>query len=1009
MPMNFRRILTAILLLLAPVSAFAQFYLPGDEPSGRWMQVQSANYRLIYPQALPDSLAREYVSALEKYNPYVGLSAGMTPGQYHWGTMPVILHAYTPLSNGAVAWAPRRIDLYTTPEAYSPLALPWIDQLVIHEQRHVAQMQFGYRSYLKPINYIVGEMWNGAAAGIFADKSLLEGDAVVAETALTESGRGRSAEFMNYYRVAFDSGDFRNWDRWRYGSFKYPVPNHYALGYMLVSGMRYFYDRPGFTAEYYDGMLRNPFPFGKLSRTSKRLTGEKFKDSFKAIMEGYQKLWEEEDQENGPYQEREQVTATPRIETNYGNPVYADGRLYILKSGKAQATELITIDPETGAEERIRPFNPTCSSIVYDKVRNRLYWSETVSDKRWSLGGESIIRYIDLSEPKRQHDLLPGGRYFTPVPSPDGKCLSAASYPVDGGSFLVVLSADDGSLLWQDPSPFQLTETVWLGGDIYALGVADGGIGLWKHPGDGPGEWTPVLEPSFQQVDDLDTKGSLILFESDRSGLRQLYTLDPQSGEQRQASNVKYGGTAFIEIGGYTYYTALSPMGKMLFRLKDSWSKPVNYNDLHPWVVADALSAQEAAMAEGVTASAHTEITAPKAYSRLSHMLKFHSWAPIYFDYDELSSFSGDISYSVASPGVTGLFQNDLGNLYGSIGYSTHPDAASDNGSWRHEGHLKVTYKGLYPVFEGGLNINESEASQYRFQIVSSGDGGYLSSSASAMDMPLVSGYLSTWLPLSWNKGGVLRGFVPRLTYGISNSRYNTAAVEMLLPDGWGSVSPVLTGVREGRNPLMQSLSISLRGYSMLQRGSSQTYPSWGLGAEVGGGLRPGMTSVFAPSVYGFLYGYLPGFAQTQGWKLTLLGQHIFRGEEMIPESRVNCAPRGFEAAIGRYFSQKSDTQAKVSADYAIPVYAGDLNLISGILYIRNFLLIPHVDASLMGKHFLGSAGMDITAEMPSLLGILPFDCSLGVELDYLYGPAIPEDLKPKHPISASLIFRVDI
>lgn len=1006
--MNLRRILIAI-MLLAPVSAFAQFYLPGDEPSGRWMQIRSQNYQLIYPQALPDSVAVSYISALEKYNPYVGISAGMTPGQYHWGNMPVVLHAYTPLSNGSVAWAPRRIDLYTTPEAYSPLAIPWIDQLVIHEQRHVSQMQFGYRSYFKPINYIVGEMWNGAAAGIFADKSLMEGDAVVAETALTHSGRGRSAEFMNYYRVAFDNGDFRGWDRWRYGSFKYPVPNHYALGYMLISGMRYFYDRPDFTAEYYNGMLKNPFPFGKLGRMSKRLTGQKFKDSFRSIMEGYQKIWEEEDLENGPYQEREQVTSTPRLETNYSNPVYADGRLFILKSGKAQATTLITIDPETGKEERIRPFNPTCSSIVYDKVRNRLYWSETISDKRWSLGGESIIRYIDLSEPKRQHDLLSSGRYFTPVPSPDGKCLSAASYPVEGGSFLVVLSADDGSVLWQDPSPFQLTETVWLGGEIYALGVAEGGIGLWKHPGDGPGEWTPVLEPSFQQVDDLDTKGSLILFESDRSGLRQLYTLDPQSGELLQASNVKYGGTAFIEIGGYTYFTALSPMGKMLFRLKDSWSKPVNYNDLRPWIVADAMSRQEAVMAEGITASAPTEITAPKAYSRLSHMLKFHSWAPIYFDYDELSSFSGDFSYSVASPGATALFQNDLGNLYGTIGYSAHPDVESAEGGWRHEGHLKLTYSGLFPVFEGGLNINESDASQYRFQIVHSGDGGgYLTSSGTSLGMPLVSGYLSAWLPLSWNKGGILSGFTPRIAYGISNSRYNTGAIEMLLPDGYGSVSPVFTGLREGHNPLLQSMTVSMRGYYMMQRGAGQKYPRWGIGAEAGYGFRPGIASVFAPSAYGYLYGYLPGFTGVQGWKLTALGQYLFRGKEMLPESRVSCTPRGYEAAVGRYFAQQSNLHMRATADYVIPVYVGDLNLIPGTLYIRNFLLTPHADAALYGSTFLGSAGIDITAEMPSLLGILPFDCSLGVEVDYLWGSALPENLKPKLPVTASLIFDVD-
>lgn len=1004
--MNLRRILLALLLLL-PVSASAQFYLAGDEPNVRWMQMETDNYRIVYPADLPRREALEYASALEKYTPYVGLSAGMTPGQYHWGKMPVILHSYTPLSNGSVAWAPRRIDLYTTPEAYSPLAMPWIDQLVIHEQRHVAQMQFGYRKYLKPINFIVGEMWNGAAAGIFADQALLEGDAVVAETALTESGRGRSADFLNYYRVAFDNGDYRSWARWRYGSFKYPAPNHYALGYMMISGMRYFFGIPGYTKDYYDGMLRNPWPLGKLGRASKRMTGYKLKESLLGTMECYQEQWEREDEENGPYEESEQITRTPRLETDYTNPIYANGTLYILKSGKAQGTELISLDPD-GREHRIRPFNPTCSSIVYDENRNRLYWSETLTDKRWSLAGESIIRYIDLADPRKQHDLVRGRRYFTPVPSPDGSRIAATMYPVEGGSCLVVLSADDGSLRWHDPCPFQLTETVWLRGDIYALGVDEGGIGLWKHSGNGPGEWTQILAPSHQQVDNLGAEDGWIFFESDRSGLRQQYCLDPASGKLQQISNVKYGGTDFTEVGDDVYFVSQAPMGKMLYRKEAGWSKSVRYDDLFKWKVADVMSLQEEEFAKDVAASTYKETPLPKSYNRLAHLIKFHSWAPIYFDYDEISSMSGDFSFSMASLGATGLFQNDLGNFYGQIGYSAFPDLEAGDGSWRHAGHLKMTYSGLYPKFEAGLSFNESDATQYRYRIVSEDDGDYMATSSVSLEMPSLTGYVSAWLPLSWDKGGVLKGFIPRISYGISNSRFHTGAVEMVMPSGWGDVTPVLSGLREGQNNLMQSLSMSLRGYAMVSRGESESYPRLGIGAEIGGGLRPGMTSVFSPSMYGYVYGYLPGFTQTQGLKLNVLSQLLLRGPEMFPDSRVDCAPRGFGAAVGRYMAQRSVYQVRVGADYAIPVYVGDIDLF-GLAYIRNFLLVPHADAAFYGTDFLCSGGIDITAHMPSILGLLPFDCTIGVGLDFPYGPSLPAELQPTKPLVANFIFSMDI
>ena len=72
----------------------------------------------------------------------------------------------------------------------------------------------------------------------------IEGDAVVAETALTPSGRGRTADFLNYYRIAFDNGDFRGWSQWLYGSQRNYYPNHYAMGYMTLANIRTAYDFP---------------------------------------------------------------------------------------------------------------------------------------------------------------------------------------------------------------------------------------------------------------------------------------------------------------------------------------------------------------------------------------------------------------------------------------------------------------------------------------------------------------------------------------------------------------------------------------------------------------------------------------------------------------------------------------------------------------------------------------------------------------------------------------------
>ena len=232
---------TLTLSLLLPISLGAQFYVTGDDPGrAKWYTIDTDNFSIIYPEGT-DSLARSYGYKLEKYR----LPVSRSTGYLNKGRMPVVLHAYNG-ANGSVAWAPQRMDMFTIPTAYNPEPLPWSTMLSVHEGRHVTQMQFGMTESHRPISFAFGEMWNILASVVYPGMANIEGDAVVAETALTKSGRGRTADFLNYYHVAFDNGDFRSWAQWRYSSQRRYTPTYYALGYMHEGGMRYFYDYPSY-------------------------------------------------------------------------------------------------------------------------------------------------------------------------------------------------------------------------------------------------------------------------------------------------------------------------------------------------------------------------------------------------------------------------------------------------------------------------------------------------------------------------------------------------------------------------------------------------------------------------------------------------------------------------------------------------------------------------------------------------------------------------------------------
>ncbi|MBQ3984063.1 MAG: hypothetical protein II636_01870, partial [Bacteroidales bacterium] len=274
--MDVRKLICAAALLFLSITAHGQFFTYGDDPGGvRWSELQSDSYRIVYPRTM-DSLALKYALALEKYAPAVGRSIGFTPNQAYTKPMPVILHAFTSEANGMSVWTPRRLELRTVPDAYGPSPFPWITDLAIHESRHSAQMQYSNSGRLRIFGFLLGEMASGAMASLYGNQAFFEGDAVVAETALTQSGRARTADFLEYYRFALEQGDYRDYYKWYYGSIKNYTPTYYTSGYMFVAGMRTLYDDPLFTQRFYSNVSRLkwwPFPMFNMQYTVMQASG----------------------------------------------------------------------------------------------------------------------------------------------------------------------------------------------------------------------------------------------------------------------------------------------------------------------------------------------------------------------------------------------------------------------------------------------------------------------------------------------------------------------------------------------------------------------------------------------------------------------------------------------------------------------------------------------------------------------------------------------------------------
>lgn len=1046
-------LLIFIFISLQCVNANAQFSLTGSDPAAvRWRQMETENFIMIFPKG-EDSLARVYGTELEQARLRIAGSSGYLIGQSYKGKMPVVLHSRYVLPNASVTWAPKRMDIFTVNDPYAPTAMPWVRNLAIHEGRHAAQMQFGADRGNKVLHWFFGEMAAGAFAGIYPGPAFLEGDAVVAETALSRSGRGRQADFLEYMMPAFDCGDWRDYYRWFYGSNKLYTPDYYRIGYMLIAGTRVFFNDPLFTQEYFDRVVRKG-GFFNLQKTVKSASGKSFNESFRTIEENFQQLWNIEAAVREPFMPSRQISRRPQMHSEYnGSVLGGDSRIYSLKSGMATPNCLVRLDPN-GKEKRIRSFASYTSDLFLDSEGQRIFWSESVSGRRWTLGGSSRIRYVDLSKPGKVQNLTKKGRYFNPAPTEDGKVIAATEYPYAGGSRIVLLDAADGSVResFTAPDSIQFTESAWIGDRLFAAGLSDNGMGIYEVTGPdsdgkailckllGPQPVTlshlrtvPAIEPEVRQgsettertktikdnnghFDKLSerslslskhpvSEGTQLSFLCDRTGVTELYSLDVESLTLRQLTSTRYGISSPVFKADTLYYSSLAAsdrpkdykQGRMMYAtaVADLPVTEVRYEDIHKYLVADVLTAQENALGDSTEVTAEVKFSQPERYSKI-RFPHIHSWAPIYFNYDNVESVSGDDYYKTASLGATALFQNLLSTGYGMVGYGAHEDPHKD-GKWRHSGHFKYIFTGLYPVFEFSADFNDRAALDIQ-KIQITKDRAYkLYNQGTQTGRPYFSGSVKAYIPFNFSSGGINRGLIPQVKYKFTNDRYNDQILfqHIVKKDGKDVTETYDTMGEDNISPL-QTLDASLRGYVMRQKAPSQVFPSLGFGAELGFHFRPGHMKAYNPTAYLYTYGYLPGFTARQGLRLTA-SMEVWYGpceEGAIMEGALTAIPRGFvDTNLKSIINSCSESRWRVTADYAIPFADVDWSFLSPVAYIKNFELTPFFDWSyqtfcwdhelhynpgaVTGEN-LFSVGADLTVNLGNFFW-LPYDTQIGI------------------------------
>lgn len=914
-------------LLLSQNRAAAQYFTLGNDPShAKWSFIQGDTYKVIYPQQT-DSLARRYLYLFEKHQ-----RTNLTGLKMESPRVPLILHPYTTTSNATVVWAPKRVEIFTSPPATGGYAQNWETQLALHEGRHLGQMQHYTKGVFSFFHLLLGEQSIALGVGFYPSVWLLEGDAVLNETDFSSAGRGRDGEFLMYYRTAFLQGDIRSYDHWRYGSYRHYAPNKYAFGYMLASMMRYTSGNYYATGDAMSVQVKRWWDFFGVWNTSFiRATGRTPRKHWRFLTSHMSEVWEKDYLSRAPYHIAEPALAKePRIYTGYTDILPTENGIIATKSGYHDSRTLVHID-FFGKERIIRPFAATTSNIISDG-ENTLIWAETVPDARWELQNFSIIRSYDLTSGKIRN-ITSKTKYFNPALSADKQSLFAVEYPIEGGSRLVQLDKRKGDVKKIIPAPNggQITQVAPIGDLLYALIITESGMGLYKTDlSIGDGVWHNEIPDQHKYIQDLSSTGGNLYFTSDLDGLVNSYLYEPDLKLLRKLTNSRFGARYphidtqsgrlyWADFGLKGYQPVSAPLDSLDWRVAD-FEKPF-VNDIAEHLSRQArLHTTPLSAEEDAALKARIDSIPAQEYKKASHLMRIHSWAPFYANINRIMTMSYEHFYQLVSAGATLISQNNLSTATMQLGYSYHKGF--------HSGHLNFNYSGFYPVFEVAIDYNDRHRTNtvieemHHYRTLQPGDTKAIPGEVypirytiDTTDIPSWDVSLRTYIPLNLSKSGWISGLIPHFRFDFSNDKY------------------ALYGFK---GVYRRSITYGLRYYRMLPNPKSRLFPKWGIGMQLSGSFSRGPHNSSGNLIYVNTYGYLPGVLSGQGLKLSAAYQKQFTKRVFGYLPNLASMPRGFKSIVLMDY-------VKFTADYAIPIYLGDVTW-PWLYFLKRLQVIPFGD-----------------------------------------------------------------
>ncbi len=654
--------LLIIFFLLGTIvlSASAQYYTTGDDPLSMRLRQIKTNYSRIIFDAPMQPWAVRMARQIDSIAPAISASLGYTPRRTD-----IVLHSRSAYSNGLVSWAPSRLEMYTFSQADGD-CVPWYTHLALHEYRHVVQTSMLNQGFTHFLNIIFGEQATGAVLGLYVPLWLMEGDAILNETAMSMGGRGRQAAFVQQMRTLSLTNQTPTYDQAYNGSYRHRIPDYYHMGYLTVSNVQLRYG-PNVWRNALENVGRKSFSFVPFNRSLRQSTGKYKTDLYYEAMHDWTQRWQKQDST---------IVPTPyTIIMSSGND-YSENI-------SAQTTNNTIVAYQTSLNNIPRIVDANGRTIATPTIRNEsniaaqgntIVWCEMRPHQRWSNAYHTALMRSD-SNGQHKRTLLKHQMLSAPSVAPDETQIATVATLRNGNQQIWILSNKGKVQTTINLQPAeQATATAWLTGTtIVYTSLTDSGKCL-KAINLPTLSIRQLTAAKFENIRHIAIRQGTIYYTSDESGIDNIYCISP-NGTAERITSARYGAAWPCPTDTALIYSNYSPTGYSIVSTPLS-TRPTDTPISPMHTVANALSTTEHS---NISPTTPTDTTTTR-YSRAAHLWRIHSWGPIVVD----------ASSNTASTGLAIASQNTLGNSILSAGINF--DA---NTTERY--FASYTYTALYP------------------------------------------------------------------------------------------------------------------------------------------------------------------------------------------------------------------------------------------------------------------------------------------------------------------------